>query len=49
MFREDLEGIKGLDKCNLRQFGAGRAEATDDLIKPGPLPQVDLGMLAIAV
>ncbi|KAL3448230.1 hypothetical protein BJX65DRAFT_295132 [Aspergillus insuetus] len=49
MFREDLQGIKGLDKCNLRQFGAGRAEASDDLIKPGSLPQVDLGMLAIAV
>ncbi|CEL11851.1 hypothetical protein ASPCAL14946 [Aspergillus calidoustus] len=49
MFREDLQGIKGLDKCNLRQFGAGRAEASDDLIKPGSLPQMDLGMLAIAV
>jgi hypothetical protein len=48
-FREDLQGIKGLDKCNLRQFGAGRAEASDDLIKPGSLPQMDLGMLAIAV
>jgi hypothetical protein len=48
-FREDLQGIKGLDKCNLSQFGDGRAEASDDLIKPGSLPQMDLGMLAIAV
>ncbi|KAJ0421188.1 hypothetical protein BJY00DRAFT_312374 [Aspergillus carlsbadensis] len=49
MFREDLQGVKGLDKCNLRQFGSGRAEASDDLIKPGSLPQMDLGVLAIAV
>ncbi|KAL6229357.1 hypothetical protein BDW75DRAFT_245812 [Aspergillus navahoensis] len=48
-FREDLEGIKGLDKCNLRQFGAGRAEASDDLISASSFPQIDLNQLAIAV
>ncbi|KAL4879985.1 hypothetical protein BJY04DRAFT_219787 [Aspergillus karnatakaensis] len=49
MFRADLEGIKGLDQCNLKQFGAGRAEASDDLISSSSLPQMDLNQLAIAV
>ncbi|KAL3482056.1 hypothetical protein BJX99DRAFT_253179 [Aspergillus californicus] len=49
MFREDLQGIKGLDKCNLRQFGAGRAEASDDLISASSFPTMDLNQLAIAV
>ncbi|KAL2812968.1 hypothetical protein BJX63DRAFT_432256 [Aspergillus granulosus] len=49
MFREDLQGITGLDKCNLKQFGAGRAEASDDLISPNSFPHMDLNHLAIAV
>ncbi|KAL4996903.1 hypothetical protein BDV10DRAFT_186709 [Aspergillus recurvatus] len=49
MFREDLQGVKGLDKCNLRQFGGGRAEASDDLISPSSLPRMDLNQFAIAV
>ncbi|KAL2842894.1 NACHT domain protein [Aspergillus pseudoustus] len=49
MFQGDLDGIKGLDKCNLRQFGAGRAEASDDLLSPSSIPQMDLNQFAIAV
>lgn len=31
-FANDLEGVDGLDKWNLRSFGSGRAEANDDLL-----------------
>ncbi|KAL3462198.1 NACHT domain protein [Aspergillus heterothallicus] len=49
LFQGDLDGIKGLDKCNLRQFGAGRAEASDDLLSASSMPQMDLNQMAIAV
>lgn len=31
-FANDLEGVDGVDKWNLRSFGSGRAEASDDLL-----------------
>ncbi|KAJ5835685.1 hypothetical protein N7447_001711 [Penicillium robsamsonii] len=31
-FPNDLEGVDGVDKWNLKSFGSGRAEASDDLI-----------------
>ncbi|KAL5041355.1 hypothetical protein BDW71DRAFT_217918 [Aspergillus fruticulosus] len=49
MFRDELQGIKGVDKWNLKQFGAGRAEASDDLISPNSFPHMDLNQVAISV
>ncbi|KAL4899857.1 hypothetical protein BDW74DRAFT_188878 [Aspergillus multicolor] len=49
LFQGDLDGIKGLDKCNLRQYGAGNAEASDDLLSASSMPQMDLNHLVIAV
>ncbi|KAL4746942.1 hypothetical protein BDW72DRAFT_206899 [Aspergillus terricola var. indicus] len=49
MFRDELQGIKGVDKWNLKQFGAGRAEASDDLISPNSFPHMDLSQVAISV
>ncbi|KAJ5128530.1 hypothetical protein N7448_002249 [Penicillium atrosanguineum] len=31
-FANDLEGVDGVDKWNLQSFGAGKAEASDDLL-----------------
>ncbi|KAJ5102654.1 hypothetical protein N7532_003183 [Penicillium argentinense] len=31
-FANDLEGVDGVDKWNLKSFGSGKAEASDDLI-----------------
>ncbi|KUM57085.1 hypothetical protein ACN42_g10121 [Penicillium freii] len=31
-FANDLEGVDGVDKWNVQSFGAGKAEASDDLI-----------------
>lgn len=31
-FANDLEGVDGIDKWNLRSFGSGRAEASDDIL-----------------
>ncbi|GFF70345.1 hypothetical protein IFM61392_02911 [Aspergillus lentulus] len=50
MFRDDLKGVEGVDKWNLKNFGSGRAEASDDLISPKSHPAFGLGeQLAIAV
>jgi hypothetical protein len=39
-----------VDKWNLKNFGSGRAEASDDLISPKSHPAFGLGeQLAIAV
>ncbi|PWY73042.1 NACHT domain protein [Aspergillus heteromorphus CBS 117.55] len=34
-FGQDLKGVDGVDKWNLKRFGSGRAEASDDLISSG--------------
>lgn len=31
-YRQDLDGVEGVEKWNLKNFGSGRAEAADDLI-----------------
>ncbi|KAE8360311.1 hypothetical protein BDV27DRAFT_167921 [Aspergillus caelatus] len=33
-FGNELKGVEGVDKWDLKKFGCGRAEATDDLIMP---------------
>lgn len=33
-FGNELKGVEGVDKWDLKKFGCGRAEATDDLILP---------------
>jgi tetratricopeptide (TPR) repeat protein len=49
-FGDDLKGVEGVDKWNLKNFGAGRAEASDDLISPKSHPAFGLGeRFAIAV
>ncbi|KAF4215071.1 hypothetical protein CNMCM8980_008756 [Aspergillus fumigatiaffinis] len=49
-FGDDLKGVEGVDKWNLKNFGSGRAEASDDLISPKSHPAFGLGeQLAIAV
>ncbi|KAL4803383.1 NACHT domain protein [Aspergillus unguis] len=45
-FRDDLKGEKGVENWNLKQFGSGKAEASDDLVPDGG---IDKGMIAIAV
>ncbi|PYH42905.1 NACHT domain protein [Aspergillus saccharolyticus JOP 1030-1] len=34
-FAADLKDVEGVEKWNLKRFGSGRAEASDDLISPG--------------
>ncbi|PKX90746.1 uncharacterized protein P174DRAFT_423609 [Aspergillus novofumigatus IBT 16806] len=49
-FGDNLKGVEGVDKWNLKNFGSGRAEASDDLISPKSHPAFGLGeQLAIAV
>lgn len=48
-FGNDLKGVEGVDKWNLKQFGSGRAEASDDLIALKSYPRLDLNSLAITV
>ncbi|OKL63327.1 hypothetical protein UA08_01730 [Talaromyces atroroseus] len=49
-FGDDLKGIEGVDKWNLKEFGSGRAEASDDLISHKSHPAFGLGeRFAIAV
>ncbi|KAH8423418.1 uncharacterized protein LDX57_001179 [Aspergillus melleus] len=31
-YKQDLDGVEGVEKWNLKNFGSGRAEAADDLI-----------------
>ncbi|KAH6658883.1 NACHT domain protein [Truncatella angustata] len=33
-FLEDLDGVEGVEKWNIKKFGGGKAEADDDLVKP---------------
>lgn len=58
MFGGELRGEKGVEKWDLRMFGGGKAEASDDLVGRDGLgmgmgmgtgSSVDSGMLAIAV
>ncbi|KAL4778896.1 hypothetical protein BJX76DRAFT_362292 [Aspergillus varians] len=50
VFGDDLKGVEGVDKWNLKNFGSGRAEASDDLISPKSHPAFGLGeQFAIAV
>lgn len=48
-FGGDLKGIEGVDKWNLKNFGSGRAEASDDLISPKSYPGMTLEKHAVAV
>ncbi|RHZ53851.1 hypothetical protein CDV55_101150 [Aspergillus turcosus] len=49
-FGDDLKGVEGVDKWNLKNFRSGRAEASDDLISPKLYPAFSLGeQFAIAV
>ncbi|KAL4888861.1 hypothetical protein BDV59DRAFT_205714 [Aspergillus ambiguus] len=53
-YPEDLKGVDGIEKWNLKSFGSGRAESSDDLVATGVQQGVtfnvrDLGGLAIAV
>ncbi|GIC93466.1 uncharacterized protein Aud_009954 [Aspergillus udagawae] len=49
-FGDYLKGVEGVDKWNLKNFGSGRAEASDDLISPKSHPAFGLGeQFAIAV
>ena len=48
-FGNDLKGVEGVEKWNLKQFGSGRAEASDDLIALKSYPRLDLNSLAITV
>ncbi|KAF7166709.1 hypothetical protein CNMCM5623_000253 [Aspergillus felis] len=49
-FGDHLKGVEGVDKWNLKNFGSGRAEASDDLISPKSHPAFGLGeQFAIAV
>ncbi|KAG2026218.1 hypothetical protein GB937_001725 [Aspergillus fischeri] len=49
-FGDDLKGVEGVDKWDLKNFGSGRAEASDDLISPKSHPPFGLGeQFAIAV
>lgn len=34
-YGDALKGMDGVDKWNLKRYGSGRAEASDDLIRPG--------------
>ncbi|PYH31499.1 uncharacterized protein BO87DRAFT_442052 [Aspergillus neoniger CBS 115656] len=34
-YSNDLKGVDGIDKWNLKRFGSGRAEASDDLLSTG--------------
>jgi tetratricopeptide (TPR) repeat protein len=50
VFEDDLKGVEGVDKWNLKNFGSGRAEASDDLISAKSHPAFGLGeRFAIAV
>ncbi|KAL5045392.1 hypothetical protein BDW71DRAFT_208465 [Aspergillus fruticulosus] len=50
VFADDLKGVDGVDKWDLKNFGSGRAEASDDLISPQSHPVFSLGeRFAIAV
>ncbi|KAL2814087.1 hypothetical protein BDW59DRAFT_167290 [Aspergillus cavernicola] len=49
VFGDDLRGVEGLDRWNLKQFGAGKAEASDDLFSSNAYPRFDLSALAIPV
>ncbi|ODM18730.1 hypothetical protein SI65_05347 [Aspergillus cristatus] len=48
-FGGDLKGIEEVDKWNLKNFGSGRAEASDDLISPKSYPGMTLEKHAVAV
>ncbi|OJJ87625.1 NACHT domain protein [Aspergillus glaucus CBS 516.65] len=48
-FGSDLKGIEGVDKWNLKNFGSGRAEASDDLISVKSYPGMGLEGHAVAV
>ncbi|GKZ34145.1 hypothetical protein AbraIFM66950_004327 [Aspergillus brasiliensis] len=34
-YSNDLKGVEGIEKWNLKRFGSGRAEASDDLLSTG--------------
>ena len=48
-FGGDLKGIEGVDKWNLKNFGFGKAEASDDLISVKSYPGMTLEKHAVAV
>jgi tetratricopeptide (TPR) repeat protein len=48
-FGDDLKGIDGVDKWNLKNFGYGRAEASDDLISLKSHPAFGLGGESFAI
>ncbi|PLN80694.1 hypothetical protein BDW42DRAFT_185851 [Aspergillus taichungensis] len=53
-YPEDLKGVDGVDKWNLKNYGSGRAESSDDLVTTGLRREItynlqDLGALAIPV
>ncbi|KAL4924165.1 uncharacterized protein BDV17DRAFT_295696 [Aspergillus undulatus] len=47
-FGDDLRGVEGVEKWNLKQFGAGKAEDNEDLVRLTSVPGVDLGGVPIA-
>lgn len=49
VFGGDLKGIEGVDKWNLKNFGSGKAEASDDLISVKSYPGMGLEGHAVAV
>ncbi|GAB1214317.1 hypothetical protein ATERTT37_003479 [Aspergillus terreus] len=53
-YPDDLKGVEGVEKWNLKSFGSGKAESSDDLVSSGVQQGIsfnvrDLGGLAIAV
>ena len=53
-YPDDLKGVDGVDKWNLKNYGSGRAESSDDLVTTGLRREItynlqDLGALAIPV